>query len=104
MGQTSISNVKKVNWTKFEQNPLENNFSSLGPVICIAPFLFWLSLLPEWPNQLAYFTFISGFCVKLKTSRLEPPDFVLLACVQSSVVKSIYQGNFSEHENFFYII
>ena len=24
MGQTSISNVKKVSWTKFERNPLEN--------------------------------------------------------------------------------
>ena len=44
------------------------NFSSLGPLIRGAPFLFWLSCLPEWPNQLAYFTFISGFVCKFPES------------------------------------
>ena len=52
------------------------NFSSLEPLICGASFLFWLSHLPEWPNQLAYFTFINGFSYKfsekLKICSLEP--------------------------------
>ena len=55
------------------------NFSALGPLIRGAPFLFWLSRLPGWPNQLAYFTFISGFVCKfsesvekLKICSLEP--------------------------------
>ena len=44
------------------------NFSVLGPLIRSAPFLFWLSRLPEWPNHLAYFTSISGFVCKFLES------------------------------------
>ena len=44
------------------------NFSFLGPLILSTFFLFWLSRLPEWPNQLAYFTFISGFGCKFSES------------------------------------
>ena len=44
------------------------NFSSLGPLIHGAPFVIWLSYIQEWPNQLAYFTFISGFVCKFLES------------------------------------
>ena len=44
------------------------NFSSLRPLIHGASFLFWLSRLPGWPNQLAYFIFITGFGYKFSES------------------------------------
>ena len=44
------------------------NFSSLGPLIRGASFLFWLSRLTGWPNQLAYFIFITGFGYKFSES------------------------------------
>ena len=61
MGLISISNDKNANWTKFEWNPLENSrfqfFSTLGPLICSAPVLLWLSRLSEWFN----FQFLNWF-------------------------------------------
>ena len=71
MGLTSISNHKKVTWTKFEQNPLKNKSFEIfisETLIRSAPLAKLLSRLPESPNQLTYFTIIISFVSKLSFS------------------------------------
>ena len=71
MGLISISNYKKVTWTKFEENPSENkSFEIFISVTLIrsAPLAKLLSRLSESPNQLTYFTIIIFFLSKLSFS------------------------------------
>ena len=71
MGLISISNHKKVTWTKFEQNPLENKSFEIfisESLICSKPLAKLLSWLPESPNQHTYFTIIISFVSKLSFS------------------------------------
>ena len=83
MSVISISIVKKVYCTKFEQNPFENKqfeiLGSLGPLIRGAGLAKSMSRLPECPNPLVYFTIISFFVSNLtfsveksKISQLRP--------------------------------
>ena len=71
MGLISISNHKKVTWTKFERNPLENKSLEIlisETLIRGTPLVKLLSRLPECPNQLTYFTNIIFFVSKLSFS------------------------------------
>ena len=71
MGLISISNHKKVTWTKFEQNPLENKSFEIfisETLIRSAPLAKLLSRLPESPIQLTYFTIIIFLVSKLSFS------------------------------------
>ena len=71
MGLISISNHKKVTWTKFERNPLEKKSFKIfisETLICSAPLAKLLSRLPESPIQLTYFTIIIFLVSKLSFS------------------------------------
>ena len=71
MGLISISNHKKVTWTKFERNPVEKKSFEIfisETLIRSAPLAKLLSWLPESPNQLTYFTIIIFFLSKLSFS------------------------------------
>ena len=71
MGLISISNHKKVTWTKFERNHLEKNSFEIfisETLIHSAPLAKLLSRLPESPIWLTYFTIIIFLVSKLSFS------------------------------------
>ena len=71
MGLISISNHKKVTWTKFERNPLEKKSFEIfisETLIRSAPLAKLLSRLLDNPIQLTYFTIIIFLVSKLSFS------------------------------------
>ena len=121
MGLISISDVKKVKWTMFEQNLMEKRwfqFFISGTPDSQRTF-FWLSCLPDWPNKLAYLTFISSFVCRFSesvqkmkicplVSRLWPPEVQVKKFLEFQKSNAIFRWvdfiSVKEFDSSFFII